>query len=48
MNLLLQPLDNANDPVWLVIICVLLAVSMALFVVFYILKEAFAELEDTE
>mgnify|MGYP005626398373 CR=1 FL=1 len=46
MNLLLRPLDNANDPVWSVIICVILAVAGALFVVVYILKEAFAELEN--
>ena len=46
MNLLLRPLDNANDPVWSVIICVMLAVAGALFVVIYILREAFAELED--
>jgi len=46
MNLLLRPLDNANDPVWSVIICVILAVAMALFVVIYILNQAFAELED--
>ena len=46
MNLLLRPLDNANDPVWSVIICVILAVAGAVFVVVYILREAFAELED--
>ena len=46
MNLLLRPLDNANDPVWSVIICVILAVAGALFVVIYILREAFAELEN--
>jgi hypothetical protein len=46
MNLLLRPLDNANDPVWSVIICVILAVAGALFVVIYILRQAFAELED--
>ena len=46
MNLLLRPLDNANDPVWSVIICVMLAVAGALFVVVYILRQAFAELED--
>ena len=46
MNLLLRPLDNANDPVWSVIICVILAVAGALFVVVYILRQAFAELED--
>ena len=46
MNLLLRPLDNANDPVWSVIICVILAVAGALFVVTYILRQAFAELDD--
>ena len=46
MNLLLRPLDNANDPVWSVIICVILALAGALFVVIYILREAFAELEN--
>jgi hypothetical protein len=46
MNLLLRPLDNANDPVWSVIICVILAVAGALFVVIYILRMAFAELDD--
>jgi hypothetical protein len=46
MNLLLRPLDNVVDPVWSVIICVILAVAGALFVVIYILREAFAELED--
>ena len=46
MNLLLRPLENANDPVWSVIICVILAVAGALFVVIYILREAFAELDN--
>jgi hypothetical protein len=46
MNLVLRPLDNVTDPVWSVIICVLLAVAGALFVVVYILREAFAELEN--
>jgi hypothetical protein len=46
MNLLLRPLDSVVDPVWSVIICVILAVAGALFVVVYILREAFAELED--
>jgi hypothetical protein len=46
MNLLLRPLDNPADPVWSVIICVILAVIGALFVIVYILREAFAELDD--
>jgi len=45
MNLLLRPLDNPGDPVWSVIILVILAVVGALFVIIYILSEAFAELE---
>ena len=46
MNLLLHPLDNPGDPVWSVIILVILAVAGALFVIIYILREAFAELEN--
>ena len=46
MNLLLRPLDSVVDPVWSVIICVLLALAGALYVVIYILKQAFAELEN--
>ena len=37
MNLILRPLDNPNDPVWSVIIMVILAVSMAVYVIIYIL-----------
>jgi len=46
MNLLLRPLDSVVDPVWSVIICVLLALAGALYVVIYILRQAFAELEN--
>ena len=46
MNLVLRPLDSVADPVWSVIICVILAVAGAVFVVIYILREAFAELEN--
>ena len=46
MNLLLRPVDNVNDPVWSVIIMVIMALGLALFVVIYILRQAFAELED--
>lgn len=46
MNLLLRPLDNVNDPVWSVIIMVMLALAGALYAVVYILREAFAELEN--
>tara|TARA_R100001463_G_scaffold64046_4_gene117123 strand:- start:171 stop:380 length:210 start_codon:yes stop_codon:yes gene_type:complete len=46
MNLLLRPLDNVADPVWSVIICVILALALALIMVINILQMAFAELED--
>ena len=37
MNLLLRPLDNANDPVWSVIIMVILALAMSFYSILYIL-----------
>ena len=37
MNLILRPLDNPNDPVWSVIIMVILALAMTVYVVIYIL-----------
>lgn len=46
MNLLLRPLDNVADPVWSVIILVIIAVGLALVMVINILQMAFAELED--
>jgi len=46
MNLLLRPLDNVTDPVWSVIICVILVLVLALFMVINILQMAFAELND--
>ena len=46
MNLLLRPLDNPADPVWSVIILVVIAVGLATGYVVYILRQAFAELED--
>ena len=46
MNLLLRPLDNPNDPVWSVIILVIIAVGLALGYVVYIIREAFEELEN--
>mgnify|MGYP000701400593 FL=1 len=46
MNLLLRPLDIPGDPVWSVIILVIIAVGLALGYVVYILRQAFAELED--
>ena len=39
MNLLLRPLDNVADPVWSVIILVIIAVGLALSYVVYIIGE---------
>jgi hypothetical protein len=46
MNLILRAHENVSDPVWSVIISVILAVVLALGYVIYILGEAFAELDD--
>jgi hypothetical protein len=46
MNLILRPSTNLDDPVWSVIICVILAVAGAFYCIYYILGIAFAELED--
>ena len=46
MNLLFRPLDYPSDPVWSVIILVVIAVGLATGYVVYILRQAFAELED--
>ena len=37
MNLVLRPLDIPGDPVWSVIIMVILAVAMTVYVIIYIL-----------
>ena len=46
MNLLLRPLDNPADPVWSVIILVIIAVGLSLGYIVYIIGEAFEELAD--
>ena len=46
MNLLLRPLDNPADPVWSVIILVIIAVGLSLGYIVYILGEAFEEIEN--
>ena len=46
MNLLLRPLDTPGNPVWSVIILVIIAVVLALGYVIYILRIAFAELKN--
>lgn len=46
MNLILHPLNNVTDPVWSVIICVILAVIGTFYCIYSIMKQAFAELEE--
>ena len=46
MNLLLRPLDNVADPVWSVIILVIIAVGLALGYVIYILNIASKEMNN--
>ena len=46
MNLLLRSHENVNDPVWSVIISVMIAVALALGYVIYILKVSYTELSD--
>ena len=46
MNLILKPLENPADPVWSVIILVVIAVGLSLGYIVYILRIAFAELEN--
>ena len=52
MNLLLLPLDNANDPVWSVIISIIILLMGVLYVVVYILgideRESHGSTETTE
>ncbi len=46
MNLLLQPLENPNDPVWSVIIMVAMSVMGASYVIYYVLRMATKELDE--
>jgi len=46
MNLLLRPLENANDPVWSVIISLIILLAGVSYYIYTIMKMAFAELEE--
>jgi len=46
MNLLLSPHVNVNDPVWSVIISVMIVVGLALGYVIYLMRLSYTELED--
>jgi hypothetical protein len=46
MNLLLRPLDNVNDPVWSVIISLIILLAGVSYYIAYIMRMAFNELND--
>jgi len=46
MELLLRPLENPNDPVWSVIISLIILLAGVTWYIVYIMRMAFDELED--
>jgi len=46
MNLILRPLENTNDPVWSVIISIIILLAGVTYYIVYIMRMAFDELED--
>ncbi len=46
MNLLLRPLDNVTDPVWSVIISLIILLGGVTYYIVYIMRMAFDELND--
>ena len=46
MNLLLHPLENPNDPVWSVIISLIILLAGVTYCIYTIMGMAFQELED--
>jgi|TARA_R100000900_G_scaffold37497_1_gene30819 hypothetical protein len=46
MNLILRPLENANDPVWSVIISIIILLAGVTYYIVYIMRMAFDELKD--
>ena len=46
MNLLLRPLDSVSDPVWSVIISLIIFLSGVTYYIVYIMRMAFNELND--
>ena len=46
MNLLLRPLDNINDPVWSVIISLIILLAGVSYCIVYIMRMAFDEMKD--
>lgn len=48
MNLLLRPLENPNDPVWSVIISLIILLTGVSYYIYTILSSAYEELNETE
>ena len=46
MNLFLRPLENPNDPVWSVIISLIILLAGVSYYIYTIMSMAFQELED--
>ena len=46
MNLILRPLENVNDPVWSVIISLIILLAGVTYYIVYIMRMAFDELKD--
>ena len=46
MNLVLRTLENPNDPVWSVIISILILLGGVSYCIVYIMRMAFDELDD--
>lgn len=46
MNLILRPLDNVSDPVWSVIISLIIFLGGVTYYIVYIMRMAFDELDD--
>ena len=46
MNLILRPLDNVADPVWSVIISLIILLAGVTYYIVYIMRMAFDELKD--
>ena len=46
MNLVLRPLDNVADPVWSVIIFIIILLAGVTYYIVYIMRMAFDELND--
>ena len=46
VNLILRPLENVNDPVWSVIISIIILLAGVTYYIVYIMRMAFDELKD--